>query len=76
MFDYLNDIEELIHGNEIKQIKQMKDISENRMEDHVKTYDQITKDMTQLADEAVEAISAVAYDKTSTELATKVRSQH
>lgn len=42
------------------------------MEDHMKTYDQITKDMSGLADEAVEAISAVAYDKPSTELATKV----
>ena len=54
----------------------MKDISGIRMEDHMKTYDQITKDMTGLADEAVEAISAVAYDKPSKELATKVVSQN
>lgn len=54
----------------------MKDISGVRMEDHVKTYDQITKEMSSLADETVEAISAVAYDKTSTELATKVVSQN
>jgi len=75
MFEYLNDIEEMLHGNELKQIKQMKDISGIRMEDHVKTYDQITKDMSLLADEAVEAITAVAYDKKSTKLASKVIGQ-
>jgi hypothetical protein len=71
MFDYLNDIEEMLHGNELKQIRVMKDISGIRMDDHVKTYDQITKDMSSLADEAVEAISAVAYDKKTVKLANK-----
>ena len=47
----------------------MKDISEQRMEEHMKTYDQITRDMTQLADEAINEISAVVYDETSAELA-------
>jgi hypothetical protein len=49
----------------------MKDISGVRMDDHVKTYDQITKEMSQLADEAVDAISAVAYDKKTLKLANK-----
>ena len=35
----------------------------------MKTYDQITKEMTQLADEATNEISAVVYDETSAELA-------
>lgn len=69
MFSYLNDVEEMLSGTELGQIKKMKDISSTRMVDHVAHYEQIQKEMTQLAEEAVKSMSDAAYDPESQELA-------
>lgn len=46
MFLYLNDVEDMLSGTELGQIKKMKDISSTRMVDHVAHYEQIQKEMT------------------------------
>jgi hypothetical protein len=38
MFKYLNEVEEMFHGSDLKQIKEMKDISDVRMKDHITNY--------------------------------------
>lgn len=54
----------------------MKDISSTRMTDHVLNYEQITKDMSQLGDEAVEAMNSVAFDPKSQKLAKKAEKEN
>jgi hypothetical protein len=38
MFKYLNEVEEMFYGSDLKQIKEMKDISDVRMKDHITNY--------------------------------------
>lgn len=60
MFNYLQDVEEMISDTAIGQIKKMKDISDHRCTDHIYNYESITKDMTSLSDQAVFEMNALA----------------
>ncbi len=41
MLEYLNDVDDMLHGSELQEIKRMKDISGMRMKEHVQAYEQI-----------------------------------
>ena len=41
MLRYLNDVDDMLHGSELQEIKKMKDISGMRMKEHVQAYEQI-----------------------------------
>lgn len=72
MFGQLNEVDEMLHGNDLKYVRKMKDISGDRMVDHFCNYDQIQENMVRLADEAVEAMQSVGkYDKKSKQIAKK-----
>ena len=62
MFKYHNEVEEMFHGSDLKQIKEMKDISDVRMKDHITNYNQLQKDMMALADEALDAMNSGSND--------------
>jgi glutathionyl-hydroquinone reductase len=59
MFAYLNEVEEMLHGDDVDTIKEMIDISDVRMKGHITQYDQLNKRMVNLADEAVESMKAL-----------------
>jgi hypothetical protein len=63
MLQYLNDVDEMLHGSELQEIKKMKEISSLRMKDHMAAYEQIQREMGELADEAIEVMNSSAYDK-------------
>lgn len=41
MFGSLNEVDEMLHGNDLYYMRQMKDISGARMGDHFANYDRI-----------------------------------
>jgi len=60
MLEYLTEVEEAISDSAIGQIKKMKDISSVRCDDHYAHYEVVTRDITQLGDEATDLMVRVA----------------
>ena len=56
---YLDDVEDMLHGDDVDTIKEMIEISDVRMKGHINQYDQMQQRMVILADEAVDAMSAL-----------------
>jgi hypothetical protein len=50
MFSYLNEVEEMLHGDDVDTIREMIDISDVRMKGHITQYDLLNKRMVNLAD--------------------------
>lgn len=70
MFAYLDEVEEMLHGDDVNTIKEMIDISDVRMKGHITQYDQMNTRMVHLADEAVEAMKSLGqHDSKSKEIA-------
>jgi len=72
MFNQMNEVSEMLHGDDLYYMKQMKDISGVRMGDHFDNYEKIQANMMQLAEKAVDVMSGVApYDNKAKNIANK-----
>lgn len=60
MFAYLNDVEEMLHGNDVDTIREMMDISDKRINGHISQYDQMQSRVISMSDDAVEAMQSLA----------------
>ena len=77
MFAYLDDVEDMLHGEDVNTIKEMIDISDVRMKGHISQYDQMNSRMVHLADEAVEAMKSLGqHDQRSKEIAERAVQQN
>jgi len=56
MFGQLNEVDEMLHGDDLYYMRQMKDISGHRMHDHLQNYDKIQNNMVKLAEDAVNSM--------------------
>lgn len=57
MFNYLNEVEEMLQGEDISTIKEMIDLSDVRVKGHISQYDQMQGRLINMSDEAVEAMN-------------------
>lgn len=57
MFNYLNEVEEMLQGEDVSTIKEMIDLSDVRMKGHISQYDQMQGRLINMSDEAVEAMN-------------------
>lgn len=64
MFAYLNECEEMIHGSDVAQIRELMKVTDKRTQGHILNYDKIRAEMSELADDAVEAMTSLGkFDK-------------
>ena len=57
MFNYLNEVEEMLQGDDVSTIKEMIDLSDVRVKGHISQYDQMQGRLINMSDEAVEAMN-------------------
>ena len=57
MFNYLNEVEEMLKGEDVSTIKEMIDLSDVRVKGHISQYDQMQGRLINMSDEAVEAMN-------------------
>ena len=70
MFGQLNEVDGMLHGDDLYYMRQMKDISGHRMHDHLKNYDKIQNNMVKLAEDAVNSMQSVGkYDNRAKKIA-------
>lgn len=70
MFVYLNECEDMLHGNDVAQIRELMKVTDKRTHGHIVNYDKIRAEMTELADDAVEAMKSLGkFDKNALKVA-------
>jgi len=70
MFVYLNECEDMLHGNDVAQIRELMKVTDKRTHGHIVNYDKIRAEMTELADDAVEAMKSLGkFDKNALKIA-------
>ena len=57
MFNYLNEVEEMLQGEDVSTIKEMIDLSDVRVKGHINQYDLMQGRLINMSDEAVEAMN-------------------
>jgi len=56
MFAYLNEVEDMLHGDDVAQIRELMKVTDKRSQGHMQNYDKLKAEMSELADDAVEAM--------------------
>lgn len=76
MFAYLNECEEMLHGTDVSQIRELMKVTDKRTQGHILNYDKIRAEMTELADDAVEAMTSLGkFDKNAQKIASEAARQ-
>jgi hypothetical protein len=72
MFAYLNECEEMLHGSDVAHIRELMKVTDKRTQGHIMNYDKIRAEMTELADDAVEAMTSLGkFDKNAQKIASE-----
>ena len=60
----------MLHGNDVAQIRELMKVTDKRTQGHIINYDKIRAEMTDLADDAVEAMNSLGrFDQKSAKIA-------
>jgi hypothetical protein len=68
MLKYLSEVEELIHGQDLKSIQSMMDVTKDNMDQHFQAYDKLKDSistMNKQAEDAIESLNFYDYKKGS-----------
>jgi len=70
MFAYLNEVENMLHGDDVAQIRELIKVTDRRSQGHMLNYDKIRADMAELTDDAVEAMNSLGkFDQKAAKIA-------
>ena len=67
MLKYLNEIEDMMKGQDLKQIQSLMDVTKEGMEQHFSAYDKIKDDISYMAKQADDAINSLNFYGSKTE---------
>ena len=60
MLNYLNEVEEMMGGNDLAQIRKMMRYQNETMDQHIKAYDKIKTSVTEMNKEALETLKGIS----------------
>ena len=60
MFEYLNDVEEMLHGEDCDRIQDLIDISDTRVNGHTNHYEQLMSKVSGMNTDATDAMNSLS----------------